>query len=287
MEKKHLRLALLLAMTLMGCRAISAQPEKYLSIEQSVCCADYRQFAWIPLTGEKLDIAIDSTSPVAEFEQEKNHFAAFAIPENINRLQVTLNSWMSSKGVFAPKVMLLNSKFKVVETFSLDDFTVSNGDMFHLSSYQMHFVMARDSTPYLVIYSPLSYQNGAVSIAHPERLRAEELGMARPMVIDPVIKHRNAGALTLTLKPLNLRAYRLNEIPSKSDRDQTKQSVKSLVTPQIPTPKIMKETEAFYNEQISKAIENDDLAQALKWLEEAKRAGSKTAESTFINQVKP
>ncbi len=78
-----------------------------------------------------------------------------------------------------------------------------------LSSYQHRFEMDQQTTPYMVIYSPLKYREGNITIPHPERVRAEELGLARPMVTDPVIQHQKFGSLELDLKPLNLRSYRL------------------------------------------------------------------------------
>ncbi len=164
MKTRHALLAALLAATVSGCAASDLPAAKNISIEQSVCCTDYSQFGWIPLTGDQLDIAIDAHSPVAEIEGGKSYFAAFAMPENINRLQITLNSWMSSEGVFAPKILLLDPAFKPVKTVSLDAFSQKNSDMFHLASYETQFVMDREQTPYLVVYSPEEYRRGEITI---------------------------------------------------------------------------------------------------------------------------
>ncbi len=117
---------------------------------------------------------------------------------------------------------------------------------------------------------------------HPERIRAEELGMARPMVTDPVIQHSNFGSLELALKPLSLRAYRVDEVKAKPVvAEKAPQEVAAKTT----TESMMAESEVFYNQKITQAVESGDIALALKWLEEAKRAGSKSAEATFINLV--
>ncbi|KXF81528.1 MalM family protein [Enterovibrio coralii] len=281
MKTRHALLAALMAAAVSGCATADFPAEKNITIEQNVCCSDFSQFAWIPLTGDQLDIAIDTHSPVAEIEGGKSHFAAFAIPENINRLQVTLNSWMSSEGVFAPKILLLDPAFKTVKTYSLDTFSQKNSDMFHLASYQTQFVMDREQTPYLVVYSPETYRRGEITIPHPERIRAEELGMARPMVTDPVIQHSNVGSLELVLKPLSLRAYRADEVKAKPAAEKAPQKM----APKTSTESMMAESEAFYNQKITQAVESGDIAVALKWLDEAKRAGSKSAEATFINLV--
>ncbi|MBV7299165.1 MalM family protein [Enterovibrio paralichthyis] len=281
MKTRHALLAALLAATVSGCATADLPAAKNIAIEQSVCCTDYSQFGWIPLTGDQLDIAIDAHSPVADIEGGKSYFAAFAMPENINRLQITLNSWMSSEGVFAPKILLLDPAFKPVKTVSLDAFSQKNSDMFHLASYETQFVMDREQTPYLVVYSPEEYRRGEITIPHPERIRAEELGMARPMVTDPVIQHSNFGSLELALKPLSLRAYRVDEVKAKPLAEKAPQEVAAKTT----TESMMAESEVFYNQKITQAVESGDIALALKWLEEAKRAGSKSAEATFINLV--
>ncbi|WP_434354949.1 MalM family protein [Parasalinivibrio latis] len=287
MKKRYSTLALILAASLMGCANTPVETVKNVSIEQAVCCTDYSQFGWIPLNGEELDVTIDSRSPVASFDGGKSYFVAFSMPESIDRLQVDLTSWMSSEGVFAPKILLLDSRFKPVKTIDLDAFAVRPSDMFHLSGYHNRFVIDRNETPYMVVYSPEKYRQGSITIPHPERVRAEELGMARPMVTDPVIQHAKFGSLELDLKPLTLRAYRIEEKPANaSPVEHSKAKVETAGVMKTPVS-MMSESEAFYNGKIEQAVKAGDISLALKWLDEAKRAGSKTAESTFINLVKP
>ncbi len=291
MKKRYSTLALLLAASLMGCANTPVETVKDISITQAACCTDYSQFGWIPMTGDQMDISIDTHSPVADFDGDKSHFAAFAMPESVNRMQITINSWMSSDGVFAPEIMLLDRNFKPVKTISLNDFSVEPSDMFHLSSYETRLVMNRELTPYMVVFSPEKYRKGAVTIPHPERLRAEELGMARPLVTDPIIQHAKFGSLELNLKPLSLRAYRADSTPKAALAEQPKTTTNTAEVKKAQVQQkavsMMSESEAFYNGKIEQAVKAGDISLALKWLEEAKRAGSKTAESTFINLVKP
>jgi maltose operon protein len=280
-------LAALLTASLIGC-AVSptAGPTlKDVAVTAPICCNAYSEFSWVPMQGSQIDVAIDDYAQVGEFSEGKSYFAAFTLPANVQRMQVDLSSWMRSTGVLAPKVILLNSNFEPVETIELDDFDVKLGGMFSLASYQHRFDMDQATTPYMVVYSPLEYRKGEIQIPHPDRVRAESLGLGRPMVTDPVIQHQKFGSLELGLKPLNLRSYRAPDVAAASALAAAPLVQKAEVD-KAADAKMLPETEAFYNTQIKAAVGNNDMHKALKLLEEAKRAGSSSAESTFIELIK-
>jgi maltose operon protein len=285
-------LAAFLAVSLIGC-AVSptAGTTKDVAVMAPACCNAYSEFSWVPMQGDNIDFAIDDYSQVGVFPEGKSYFAAFALPVNVQRMQVDLSSWMRTTGVLAPKVMLLNSNFEPVEMIELNDFDVKLGGVFSLASYQHRFDMDQATTPYMVVYSPEEYRKGEIQIPHPERLRAEDLGLARPMVIDPVIQHQKFGSLELDLKPLKLRSYRANEVAAASAIPTQKSAVNKTAVNKVavnktPGAKMLPETEAFYNTQIKAAVGNNDMQKALQLLDEAKRAGSSSAESTFIELIK-
>ncbi|KLV06959.1 maltose operon periplasmic protein MalM [Photobacterium aquae] len=298
-------LAALLIASLAGCAASPAeQAVKNVTITQPACCETFSEFAWIPMNGDSIDFAVDEYSQVGNFAEGKSYFTGFVLPENVERMRVELKSWMRSTGVFAPKVLLLSPTFQVVDSYELSDFEVKPSDMLRLSSYRKSFDMNQATTPYLVVYSPLAYREGSIQIPHPERVRAEELGLARPMVTDPTIQHQKFGSLELDLKPLALRSYRSHTtVPQKavSQPVETAESVEAVATvpaasmvlsntavqqsSAVNSPAMLPETEAFYNNQIQLAVEKKDIQRALKLMEEAKRAGSATAENTFIKLI--
>lgn len=300
MKKHNLAKTLLLVTQLVGCANAPIEAPKNITIEKAVCCQNYSQISWIPLTGDLIDMKIDSQSQIIEIDGDKSYIAAFSLPESVEQMEIKLSSWMRVKGVFAPKIMFLDAKFKPFSVLELDDFNITNGDILDLASYQIQFVLDREKTPYFIVYSPLSYRQGKVTIPHPERVRAEELGMARPMVTDPVIEHTNAGELELSFKALRLRAYRMDEMPTKQIKataakaklpnaaiQKKAESISIQTNSQVAeiSNSIMAETEAFYNQQIIQTVEQEDISKALQWLDEAKRAGSDSAESTFVDAV--
>lgn len=280
-------LAAILAVTLIGCASSpSSSIEKNVAVTKQVCCASYSEFSWVPMQGSKIDFTIDDYSQVGEFPEGKSYFAAFALPANVQRMQVDLSSWMRTTGVLAPKVILLNSSFETVDVVGLDDFEVEMGGMFSLASYQHRFEMDQATTPYMVVYSPQEYRKGEIQIPHPERIRAEDLGLARPMVTDPVIQHQKFGSLELGLKPLNLRSYRVTETVVAPVTAIAATLVPATAANKAADAKMLPETEAFYNTQIKAAVGKNDMHKALQLLEEAKRAGSSSAELTFVELIK-
>jgi maltose operon protein len=286
MKGPHLLLCAFLTAHLLGCTSKDVTAIKNNRIEQAVCCANYSQFSWVPLAGDSLKVIIDADSPIARFDEEKSYFSAFVVPENIDKLHVSLSSLMSTEGVFAPHVLLLDAKFNQVETYPLTAFSPKNASLFHFARYQTDFMMEREKTPYLVVYSPEKYRKAAVTVPHPEKIWAKTLGMKSPNLDDLVIMHRNVGALELDLKPLRFRAYKATEA-NKPFSVFGELKKPAPVIEKIAHERMMKVSEAFYNQQITQSIQEGDIGLALDWLDEAKRAGSLTAKETFIKIVKP
>ncbi len=302
MKNNHNALALLLMATfttaLAGCalnQDSAALTSQHTHIEKEACCTDVSQFSWIPLEGKALDIRIDENSPVAIFEGSKSYFAAFSVPDNVNRMTLKISSWMRAEGVFAPRVLLIDDQFKFVKMYTLDDFNIEAADMFHLSSYQMAFEVDREQTPYIVVYSPMTYRTGSVTLEHPERARARRLGMAQPMVIDPVIQHSNSGWLELEIRNKELRGYRVNEqLPTQKDRvfaghiaetGNVQNVIETTASSNTATRSTVVKNADFYDQQILNSVRAGRLEEAMKWVNEAKNAGYMSAEKTFVDLI--
>ncbi|PSW16463.1 transcriptional regulator [Photobacterium rosenbergii] len=306
MKIMKLTLAALLTASLVGCASSpTTEMVKDVTITQPACCSSYSEFAWIPMSGDSIDFAVDEYSQIGEFPEGKSYFAGFVLTENVERMRVDLKSWMRTSGVFAPKVLLLSPTFQIVESYDLTDFEFKPSSMFQLNSYHKRFDMNQATTPYMVVYSPLEYREGQIEVPHPERIRAEELGMARPMVTDPIIQHQKFGSLELDMKPTALRSYRASEAPKATVATPVVTQAKPAVAAAAPvaapaaittataasvasssSAKMLPESEAFYNSQIKAAVESNDMQKALTLMEEAKRAGSSTAEATFLELIK-
>ena len=254
-------------------------------ITAEACCNGFAQFPWIGLEkSESLDFVIDESSPVGVFDDGKSYFASFKLPERSEKVTLTLNSFMSGSEVFAPKILALDEHFKPVQEIDLEQFDVKTSSMFTRSQYSTSVTLLHSETPYVVIYSPQAYLNQKITVPHPARVRAEELGEARPMVTDPVYQHAPTGKLKLELDTLTLRAF--NATKSSLPETKVTPEEKTILKPILSSSPMLTETEQFYNQQIEKAVAENDMKKALRLVEEAKRAGSKSAEDVFIQLIK-
>lgn len=299
MANLKLSCAMLLTVGLLGCAsttpATQISANKDITISQAACCKTFSEFSWQTLTGRDQNFNIDSQSPVGLFAEGKSYFASWVLPENLETMQIEINSILKSRGGIAPKLLLLDKTLTPVREIELDQFQVSEPNLLNQTSYQYTVELSRSTTPFMVIYSPVEYRKGQIKIPHPARLRAEELGLARPMVTDPVIQHGSFGEIKLIVNASKSRAYRYQP-QTQTQVPVVTQGVATItdehantnapvnVTPQ--TEIMLSETEAFYNTQIKQAVMKKDLSRALKLLAEAKRAGSTTAEALFISLLK-
>lgn len=277
-------LALCISAMLAGCSSTPQAPRD-TTIQAEVCCTHYSQFPWIDLQDkETLSFRIDGSSPVGQFPDGKSYFAAFRLPERADKVRIHLDSWMEKGTVFAPRILALDEQFRVVSETDQRGFKYRAADAFRKTSYNLELELQASKTPYLIIYSPDAYRAGQIQVPHPARVRAEELGEPRPMVTDPIYQHGPFGRLGLTVESLTLRPYRAKPV-ANTPATATSQPP---VTPPLATPPngMLKETEAYYNRLIREAVAKNDIRRALQLADEAKRAGSPSAEDLLVELLK-
>ncbi|WP_394167417.1 MalM family protein [Photobacterium piscicola] len=261
-----------------------------LMINQGACCSSYSQFSWIPLQGTEISVAINTQSQIGQFPDGKSYFAAFSLPSHVEQMRVKLDSIIRKDQVFAPTVILLNKDFEPVKTIDLKDFSLTSSNLLQRAAYQQTIMMTATKTPYMIVYSSEKYRGDTITIPHPERVRAEELGLPRPIVTDPEIKYTLTGQLHLAFKPTQLKSYRASSpvlAPQVAAITTELPLIPKAIAPIAASNSTMlPETETFYNQQITTAIKHKNIKKALQLLNEAKRAGSTSAESVFIELVK-
>ena len=234
-----------------------------------VCCSDFSQFSWVQLnTTEEIDFQLDSDSPIGHFSDGNSYFNAFKLSSRSGKVRLRLSSLMSNNSVVAPKLIALNNEFKIVSNTNLEQFDIKISNAFTRTQFQLNFELDATKTPYFIIYSTYSYLGKSIKVKHPARIRAEELGEPMPMVTDPTYTYERFGKLKLSIKTLSLKA---NKTPEKQ--------VEITVKPAQP------ETQAFYQDAITEAVNTKNMNKALNLLDEAKKLGIKDAENIFINAL--
>lgn len=270
MDSKKLLIGLLVSLSLTACSATNRiiKPIEPLAADE-VCCDDFSEFPWIELgTAEELDFQLDSSSPIGHFFEGNSYFNAFKLSARSQKVQLSLASLMSNHSVVAPKLITLDDKFNIVSTTSLAQFEIKTSDAFTQTQLQLSFDLDASKTPYFIVYSLDAYLGQSLKVKHPARIRAEELGAPMPMVSDPTYTYQRLGKLKLSVKTLSLQAY-------KAAVKQSQAAVKS----------VQPETQQFYKNAITQAVNGNDISKALSLIEEAKALGIINPERIFINAL--
>lgn len=238
-----------------------------LVINKEVCCQTFNQFSYTQLLDkETLEFSIDEQSQVAEFNGSKSYFSALELPARAEKVSISIDSLMLKKEVFAPTLLLLNNKYKIVEKIELSQFEKKTSSMFTGTSFSKKLEIKKGETPYLIIYTSQNDLGKKTEVRHPAIVRAEKFGEPWPMVTNPVYLHSLTGTIKLTIETNSLQTAKQAQQPIQAAGNT----------------EMLSETELFYNQQITKAITDNNIKKAIQLVEEAEKAGSKTAKKLFI-----
>jgi maltose operon protein len=133
------------------------------------------------------------------------------------------------------------------------------------------------SITYILVYSKDSELDGRTERVDKAREYEKDKGKELPKYSFPKVysKHSPVGNLNIRLKEAFYRPVPADALTADSDK----------VTPVAEAATILNDTEEFYLEQISKAIQEDNLSRALSLVEEAERAGSTKAKSHYTAEL--
>ncbi len=277
MKNSHSLFAIMLSAALTGC-ASDAQVKTEISppANTQVCCANWSLLPYAPLNeNEAITFEIDLSSPVGHFPKGNSHFAAYRFSERSQSALVTLSSFFINDSVFVPEVLLLTEDFQVAEHYSADRFSILPSDAFTRTRYIARFQVDTEKTPYLVIYTSANTLGKSITIDHPAKVRAREMGEAMPMVTDPTYIKQLGGELLLSVETKKRRPFRAEPQKVKP------QSAPALIAPLNVQP----ESQAFYLSAIEKAVSAGDIPKALSLLDEAKALGVDGAQEAFVKAV--
>ncbi|HEJ2469470.1 TPA: transcriptional regulator [Vibrio cholerae] len=277
MTKINTFFAFFLGSLLTGCAAQKVEPTIVTPpADSQVCCNASSQYPYVELQeNEAFRFDIDLSSPVGHFPKGNSHFAAYRFSERSQSAVVTLSSFFINDSVFVPEVLLLTEDFQVAEHYSADRFSILPSDAFTRTRYIARFQVDAEKTPYLVIYTSANTLGKSITIDHPAKVRAREMGEAMPMVTDPTYIKQLGGELLLSVETKKRRPFRAEP-----------QKVKPQAAPALIAPlNVQPESQAFYLSAIEKAVSAGDIPKALSLLDEAKALGVDGAQEAFVKAV--
>ena len=323
MVMKWVRLSLVACVVgLSGAGSVVQASEVVTSVASAPCCATYADMPFMPLPNNQFEyqFELNDRAPVFAFADGSSYFQTFQLPAQGRNFKFRISSTFG-KSVLIPVVQLLDSKLKVVREIKGADFTVDYGNLGRKVYLTAAFEIDNgNASPisFLVVKADTNSIGGETQIMSAARKWAKETGLAQPVESDPVIPHSLTGELELQMEVSGFRneAGKVSTVGeattgraaalattvagtaavvSKPAAEVVQpkpliaqQESAALVSPTTTTPAapMLAETEAFYNQQITKAIVSGDIEKAMALTNEAERAGSQTAKKTFVDAVK-
>ncbi|WP_158538062.1 MalM family protein [Corallincola holothuriorum] len=289
---------------------------KWALFNKDSCCNSLSQLNYFPLPASfSEEVFIDVDAQVFEFKTGKSFVLGYRLPQVVGSYSVELESLLYNDVIFSPSALLLDNKFNITRVISSNQFTYIPEKMFNPNRLNAvvnvnGFRQGTDGAEtYLILFTTAEDLEGSTQMISTMRLFAETQGRADPGLPDPIAPHSAVGKLRVTVRsgysdPTGGDAvdqFFKDMFPSDGNRNNGEQYLDlpapSEVPDRSPTPgltsavatgnvSMLPETEDLYNNLIAQAVEANDIDKALKLVEEAERAGSSSARTTFIDKVK-
>lgn len=315
--------AALMISAAMAAGCASPLPDPSQTVLAAPCCATLQEFPFYNIPSPTFDEEIEITpeSPVAVFNDGASPFQAFKLPQHMGKLKIRISTILEGQ-VFIPYVMVLDNQMNLLTYYSGDRSAVRYGTV--IKHVYRDLEMELETNPanpkaagYLVIHTSPREIGKSTTFKSAERLRSEEQGYALPITPDPTVLHGYFGTLEVEMQATSFGASPVSPLltaapvavagaqpvvavgatsPSQA-MQQAVASVPDSSAAMVVAPAaavaaaaapgtMLAETEAMYNDMISKAVAARDIDKALKLVEEAERAGSASARPLFVEQVK-
>lgn len=288
------------------------------------CCRQLAdlQFSVID-TGFDGRVFIDGSEPTFDFKTGRSFVKAFRIPDPRTGYGIVIESLLWNEQFFAPQLVVLNRSFQAVELIPPSAFTYMPAEGMDGDRLQYTLNLPPESgAAYLLLTTTTEALAGSTQYIHPARAYAKAQSLADPGVPDPYAQHSPVGVVELEIggSYITPQAGQKDFVeswlasfwgtdaaaeaakPSVADAEASARAIPDSSSPVIapaavaatattavaaaPAGSMLAETEALYNDMITKAVAARDIDKALKLVEEAERAGSASARLLFVEQVK-
>ncbi|WP_439236084.1 maltose operon protein MalM [Lonepinella koalarum] len=270
-----------------------------------------------PQTMENLpwqDVTFSKTLTTELSEQQKQAFttsfagtespvAAYRIPANQGPLSIEITSPVADNNVFIPSAVILDSNFNLAAQYDSSHFQFKE----ERGMQPNRFTAELDLTPtanqdyiYLLIYTTAQDLSKTTTVPHPAKAYAKATGTQPPAIDDIVVKHSRHGEVAVNVSNgSGTRFIGLSDIlpTSKKTTSTVVGTTATTATTtatvakasqgnkQAVTTAVDKDTEAYFNQAVSKALKANDINKAMNLVNEAEKLGLTSPRQTFLKQV--
>ncbi len=188
------------------------------------CCNSWQELPYVALNVGKTFVDLNSKSPVYELKDGKSFIGAYKLPTHSGDLKITAAAQID-KMVYYPRIVMLDSQFRVTRVIGDDLFTYKPAQLLQLDRIEAVFTVDRsrvgnpNNETYMVIYTPASELNKTTTILHPAKAFARAHSSVEPKIADPVVSHSAWGLVELEVEDLSSYAGKENEfVPEYADK---------------------------------------------------------------------
>lgn len=233
----------------------------------------------------------------ASFAGVESPIAAYRIPANQGTLEVEIISPIENKSAFVPSAVVLDSSFNVAATYPSSEFKFKEERGMQPNRFEAELSLtpaASQGYIYLLIYTTQQDLAKTTMIPHPAKLYAKGTGHQPPALNDIEVKHSLNGQIIVNVS--NTNGTRFIGMPTTMFYPEKKVAQPVGATP-VPTPTanvapskavnvpVDKDTEAYFNQAITKALKAGDVNKAMNLVNEAEKLGLTSPRQTFLKQV--
>jgi maltose operon periplasmic protein len=192
--------------------------------QASVCCRNWQELPYTSLNIGKTYVDINGKSPVFELNDGKSFIGAYKLPVHSGDIRIRAAAQID-KTVYYPRIVMLNSQFRVTRVIGDDLFSYKPAQLLQLDRIEAVFTLDRsrvgnpNNETYMVIYTPASELNKTTAILHPAKAFARAHSSVEPDIADPVISHSAWGLVELEVEDLSSYAGKENVfVPEYADK---------------------------------------------------------------------
>lgn len=231
----------------------------------------------------------------SHFAGTESPIAAYRIPANQGSLTIEVTSPILDKNLFVPSAVIFDSKFNIAATYpsSTFKFQEERGLKPNRLEAELNLTpVAGQDYIYLLIYTTADDLAKTTMVPHPAKTFAKATGKQPPAIPDIQVNHSRHGEMQV--KVTNSQGTQFIGLPTtlfeKKATTQVGKVEQTTATMRMPTAKAVdmpvdKDTEAYFNQAVKKALKQNDVNKALNLVNEAEKLGLTSPRQIFLKQV--
>ncbi|TCP93360.1 maltose operon protein [Cricetibacter osteomyelitidis] len=229
-----------------------------------------------------------------DFAGTESPIVAYRIPANQGALTIEIDSNVIDDHVFIPSAVILDSNFNVAASYpsSAFKFKEERGILGNRFSTELNLtpVNGQDYI-YLLIYTTEQDLGKTTVVPHPAKTYAKAMGNQPPAIDDIKVQHTRNGEIVVNVRnDQGTRFIGLDDIlPTKKAKTTT--AVGTAAAPMAANSSkavnvpVDKDTEAYFNQAVTKALKSGDVNKAMNLVNEAEKLGLTSPRKIFLKQV--